>query len=239
MAKKTILVENITYDMSYELLNLHNEQAILFLHGWGSNKEAMKSAFKECFKEYKHIYLDLPGFGHSSITLPIATLVYADIVSAFLKQLDIQPSMIFGHSYGGKIATLLKPEVLVLLSSAGIVTPKSFKVKMKILIYKTFKPFFPKSFYRFFATKDVEGMSQTMYEILKMVVNEDFSIIFTKVKSPTYIFWGESDKATPLSSGQKMHSLIPNSHFTKMTGDHFFFLKNGQKIEKLLLESKI
>lgn len=238
MAKKTILVENITYDMSYELLNLHNEQAILFLHGWGSNKEAMKNAFKECFKEYKHIYLDLPGFGHSSITSPLTTLMYADIVSAFLKQLDIQPSMIFGHSYGGKIATLLKPEVLVLLSSAGIVVPKSLKVKMKILIYKTFKPLFPKSFYRFFATKDVDGMSQTMYEILKIVVNEDFSATFAEVTSPTYIFWGESDSATPLSSGQKIHSLIPHSHFYHMMGDHFFFLKNGKKIEKLLLESK-
>jgi len=236
MAIKTVSLQNITYQLSYELLNPQQPKVILFLHGWGSNKEAMKNAFKACFIDYQHIYLDLPGFGHSSIKEPIDTTIYAMIVEAFLKQLGLRPLAIFGHSFGGKVATLLKPEVLVLLSSAGIVVPKSFKIKTKIWIYKTFKPFFPKSFYRFFATKDVEGMSQTMYEILKCVVNEDFTSTFAVSSSKTYIFWGENDSATPLLSGEKIHALIKNSHFFKMSGDHFFFLKNGKHIEKLLLE---
>ena len=236
MAIKTISLQNITYQLSYELLNPQHSKVILFLHGWGSSKEAMKNAFKSCFSDCQHIYLDLPGFGHSSIKEPIDTAIYAMIVEAFLKQLGVKPLAIFGHSFGGKIATLLKPEVLVLLSSAGIVVPKSFKVKTKIWLFKTFKPFFPQRFYRFFATKDVEGMSQTMYETLKRVVNEDFTTSFTSFSFKAYIFWGENDRATPLFSGEKIHSLIKNSHFFKMSGDHFFFLKNGKNIEKLLLE---
>lgn len=236
MAIKTVSLQNITYQLSYELLNINNPQTILFLHGWGSNKEAMKNAFKPCFKNYQHIYLDLPGFGHSSIQEPVGTEVYAMIVEAFLKQLGLRPSVIFGHSFGGKIATILKPETLVLLSTAGIVVPKSFKIKTKIWIYKILKPLFPQNFYRFFATKDVEGMSQTMYEILKKVVDEDFTSIFASCPSRAYIFWGKEDKATPLESGKKIHSLIKNSHFYSLEGDHFFFLKNGKNIEKLLLE---
>lgn len=237
MARKEIFFQNLTYNLSYELLNLQNQKTILFLHGWGSNKEAMKIAFGKCFQDYKHIYLDLPGFGQSSIVSPIDTATYANIVKEFLNQLDMQPVMIFGHSFGGKVATLLSPEVLILLSSAGIVVPKSLKIKAKIFIYKTFKPFLPKRFYRFFATKDVEGMSQTMYEILKMVVNEDFSSIFAKTPSHTFIFWGENDSATPLACGEKIHTLIPKNHFFPMSGDHFFFLKNGKNIEKLILET--
>ena len=73
-------------------------------------------------------------------------------------------------------------------------------------------------------------------EILKKVVNEDFTSIFAVSPSKAYIFWGEKDTETPLLSGEKIHALIKNSHFFKMSGDHFFFLKNGKNIEKLLLE---
>lgn len=236
MAIKTVSLQNITYQLSYELLNIEHPHTILFLHGWGSNKEAMKVAFKACFRDYQHIYLDLPGFGHSSIQEPIGTDVYAMIVEAFLKQLGITPSLVFGHSFGGKVATLLKPKNLVLLSTSGIIVPKPLKIKTKIWIYKTLKPLFPQNFYRFFATKDVNGMSQTMYEILKKVVDEDFTAIFASSTSQTYIFWGKEDKATPLESGKKIHSLIKKSHFFAMNGDHFFFLNNGKNIEKLLLE---
>ncbi len=189
------------------------------------------------FKGYRHLYLDLPGFGASSVHSVIDTLAYAQIVSHFLRVLEIEPDIIFGHSFGGKVATLLQPKQLVLLSSAGIVAPKSFKVKAKIALFKLLKPFAPKKFYRFFATKDVEGMSQTMYEILKKVVNEDWSEYFLTCQSQTFIFWGKEDNATPFQSGKKMHQLIKNSTFVPLDGDHFFFVRRAKEIEKLLLES--
>lgn len=237
MAKKEIVFQNTTYALSYELLNQSQPQTILFLHGWGSNKEIMKQAFGKTFPLYQHLYLDLPGFGHSSIDVAIDTRTYTEIVQSFLEALHVKPIMVFGHSFGGKVATLLNPEVLVLLSSAGILAPKPWKVRMKIALFKLLKPFFPKSFYRFFATKDVDGMSHVMYEILKRVVNEDLSEQFLTCKSKTFLFWGKEDRATPLSSGEKMHALIKGSHFYPLVGDHFFFIKQSKNIEKTLLES--
>lgn len=237
MARKEIVVQGIPYALSYELLNTTCEATLLFLHGWGSNKELMKQAFGKTFPMYKHLYLDLPGFGHSSIQEVVDTQTYAQIVQAFLETLSLQPVAVFGHSFGGKVATLLQPPTLVLLSTAGIVVPKSFKIRAKIALFKTFKPFFPRSFYRFFASKDVEGMSQTMYEILKKVVNEDFTHHFLTCKAQTFIFWGKDDRATPVSSGQQIHHLIPQSSLMVCEGDHFFFLKEAQTIEKSLLES--
>lgn len=237
MAKKEIVYEGVSYTLSYEMHNLSSSKTILFLHGWGSNKEIMKQAFGSCFKGYRHLYLDLPGFGASSVHRVIDTSAYAQIVSHFLRVLEVEPDAIFGHSFGGKVATLLQPKQLVLLSSAGIVVPKSFKVKAKIALFKLLKPFAPKKFYRFFATKDVEGMSQTMYEILKKVVNEDWSEYFLTCKSQTFIFWGKDDKATPLASGETIHRLMPKSLFVSLEGDHFFFVRQSNTIEKLLLES--
>lgn len=237
MAKKEVIFHSNVYHLSYELINPHQSQTLLILHGWGSNKEIMKQAFSKTFPQHTHLYLDLPGFGHSSVNDVINTAMYANIVECFLKALHVKPSIIIGHSFGGKVATLLHPPMLVLLSSAGIVIPKPLKVRAKIALFKLFKPYFPKKFYRLFATKDVEGMSETMYGILKCVVDEDFSQFFANTRAKTVIFWGKEDRATPQSSGEKIHSLIPNSLFYPLEGDHFFFLKNAQKIEKLILES--
>ena len=236
MAKKELVFGTHTYELSYEFVNVQHSKTILFLHGWGSNKEIMKQAFSQTFPHYKHLYIDLPGFGLSSVNEPIATEDYASIVKAFLQELGLTPLMIVGHSFGGKVATLLMPETLVLLSSAGVLAPKSFNVKCKIVLFKLLKPFFPLSFYRFFATKDVDGMSSVMYEILKKVVNEDFTEHFQKCTSKAYLFWGKEDKATPLFCGEKMHSLIKGSYFFPLDGDHFFFLKQAKTIEKTLLE---
>lgn len=235
MASRKISYNDQNYTISYEILNQTHAKCLLFLHGWGSNKEIMKQAFGTHLNAYKHIYIDLPGFGRSSIACPLTTKDYAAIVSLFLDSLHVRPAAIIGHSFGGKVATLLEPQNLVLLSSAGIVVPKSLCVKTKIIIFKIFKNSVPKSMYKFFASADVSGLSQVMYETLKNVVNEDFIPIFKNTTSNTLIFWGKEDKATPLQSGEKISEIISKSKFFPLEGDHFFFMKNAkiisQKIE--------
>ena len=69
MAIKQIKYSNKTFNISYEILNPRCKNTIVFLHGWGSNKEIMKQAFGEFLKDYKHIYIDMPGFGKLSKSL--------------------------------------------------------------------------------------------------------------------------------------------------------------------------
>ncbi len=45
MAVKSINYKGREFEISYEIINPKKEKDILFLHGWGSNKEIMKSAF--------------------------------------------------------------------------------------------------------------------------------------------------------------------------------------------------
>jgi len=234
MAIREIKYKNNNYSISYEIKNPTNNECIVFLHGWGSNKEIMKKAFEKDFNTFKHIYIDLPGFGSSSISTPIKTDDYSQIVQLFLETLQITPLIIAGHSFGGKVASLIKPKKLVLLSSAGIIVKKSFSVKLKIKISKIFKIFGFQSMNRFLASKDVENMNQTMYEVFKQVVDEDFESVFKNINSKTYIFWGKEDSATPLSSGKKIATYIKNSKFYPLEGDHFFFMKNSNYISKVI-----
>lgn len=219
-----------TFRISYEVKNPDKEKSILIIHGWGANKEIMIKAFGSCLNEFKQIYIDLPGFGKSDIFYELDSIKYKKIIQVFLNSLKLKPDIIMGHSFGGKIATLLRPENLVLLSTAGIVEEKPFIVKFKIKLYKFLKIFGFAGLYKLFATKDVAGMSRVMYDTLKNVVDEDFREVFSKTRAKTLIFWGEGDKAVSLESGKTINRLIKNSEFFPLAGDHFFFLIHSKFI---------
>ena len=231
MAVKEVKYGGKIYRISYETVNPASKDVALFLHGWGANKEIMKKAFGAYFKDLRHVYVDMPGFGASSMHGALATKDYAKIMKSFLDELGASPKIIFGHSFGGKVATLLNPEYLALLSSAGIVAKKPLWVRFKIALFKFLKLFGLGFLYKFFATKDVKGMSKTMYETLKNVVDEDFSSKFAGFGGKAFIFWGEEDKATPLKSGERVSRLIKNSEFHALKGDHFFFLLHARYID--------
>ena len=231
MAKTSVEVENKNFEIVYDVFNLGKEKSILFLHGWGSNKEIME-VFKDYLKDYKHIYIDMPGFGKSKTDEILTTKLYRQIIDKFLLKLDIQKDIIVGHSFGGKVATLLNPKELILLSSAGILEEKSFKVKMKIKSFKFLKFFGLSSFRKFFVSDDAKSMSENMYQTFKNVVDEDFSDEFKKFRNKAIVFWGEDDKAVSVSSGDKIAKYI-HSEFYVLKGDHYFFL-NKENIQNIV-----
>jgi len=239
LANREIKLHNQTFQIAYELVNPSKEKTIVFLHGWGSNKEIMKQAFKNCFSQYKHLYVDMPGFGKSSNDYVLDTKGYGKIMQNFLDTFNLDIVFIAGHSFGGKVATLLHPQNLVLLSSAGILETKSAKTLLTIRMAKIFNKLGLGGVTRALRSKDVNMMSEVMYATFKNVVDEDFSSVFAKYEGNTIIFWGEKDTATTLASGNKIHNLIKESFFKSYNGDHYFFLSNAKDIEQNIMENKI
>ena len=236
MASKEIHYKEKPFQLSYELVNPTQEKVLLVLHGWGSNKEIMKQAFGKTLSEYKHIYLDMPGFGKSTNEMVLTTEDYAHIVQLFLTALDVTPTIAMGHSFGGKVSTLLNTPCLVLLSSAGVVTEKPWSIKLKIATVKFLKPLGMTFIRDMFKSKDVENMSHEMYETFKNVVDEDFEDSFAKSNSKALCFWGKEDTATPLYTGEKIAGLIANSQFFPLDGDHFFFLQHKDFIAQTIIK---
>ena len=232
MATKSLIVDNKNFDISYEIVNPSGTKDIIFLHGWGSNKDIMKNVFSPYLKDFRHIYIDLPGFGKTGNTYELTTIEYSKIVDEFLKLLNSSKDIIAGHSYGGKVATLLNPKNLVLLSTAGILEEKSFEVKAKIFFAKFLNALGLKNITKAFRSKDVNTMSENMYATFKNVVNEDFSSYFSNFSNNALIFWGKEDTATSLESGKKISTLIKKSTFISYDGDHYFFVKNVKDISE-------
>ena len=241
MALRKINVDNKEFEIHYDIVNPTNPKNIIFLHGWGSNKEIMK-VFSENFKDFRHIYIDMPGFGKSPNPYVLTTKDYAKIIDEFLKELNIKKDIIIGHSFVGKVATLLKPDLLVLLASAGIVMPKPFSVRVKIKAYKLLKSLGLSKFRKFFVSADAKGMSENMYETFKNVVDEDFSNIFANYNGKVLIFGGKEDTAVPPEAVKKQGELF-KSKIIMLSGNHYFFFNSpsveGARENRGIVETKI
>lgn len=234
MALKDIVVDDRKFSLSYVIKNNNSYSWIIFLHGWGSNKELLENTFSNTFTSYNHIYIDLPGFGNSTNDYILDSNEYCKVISTLLDVLGINIHIAVGHSFGGKIATLLNPKILVLLSSAGIPKIKSLKVRLKIKLAKICNFFGIKS--TIFRTKDADNLPQNMYECLKIAIKEDLSPVFANFTNRAFIFWGRDDNVTPIYMAEKIHSIIKNSKLHILEGDHFFFVKYSQVIDRIINE---
>lgn len=86
MAQTQLSYKNKTYQISYEILGDLSLPQILILHGWGADKKLMKQSFCPFLKDFCQIYMDLAGFGNSSVEEILNTQDYANITELFLKQ---------------------------------------------------------------------------------------------------------------------------------------------------------
>ncbi len=227
MAQKSIVFSGSSYDISYEIVNPTCEKDIVVLHGWGSNKELMRGAFEKILSDFRHIYVDMPGFGSSSNENILETKDYAEILKCLLAKLNFSGDVVLGHSFGGKVATLLSPKLLVLIASSGVLVPKPLHVKIKIALFKFLKSIGLQKFHSFFVSQDAASLSPNMYETFKNVVNEDFSYQFTVFKGKALLCFGKDDTATPLYTAYEIEKLMDDVRVVVFAGDHYFFLKDN------------
>lgn len=241
MAVKTVQYKQHTFSISYEILNPAAHYDMVFLHGWGSHKNLMKHAFSTHLKQFRHIYIDMPGFGNSTCNMALTTEDYATILESFLAHIEAGKMVVLGHSFGGKVATLLQPDVLVLVASAGILVPKPFKVRAKIALFKLLKWTGFSSLRRYFVSADAKELNEPMYETFKNVVNEDFTEEFRAYNGKALLCFGRQDTATPLWTAYTIAELMNDAQVIEFDGDHYFFLEQGgsvaKEVEKTVLKS--
>ena len=233
MAIKSIQYKHQTFQISYEVIHPEKSKTLIFLHGWGANKELMKNAFGAYMDAFRHIYIDLPGFGNSTCNKALNTEDYANILELFLAQINAnQDHMILGHSFGGKVALLMNPELLVLVGSAGIPVPKPLKVKAKIALFKLLKVTGFSKLRSAFVAEDAKKLTEIMYQTFKTVVNEDLTQDFKNFGGKALLCWGKDDTATPLWTAEKMVELMNDARLVVYEGDHYFFMNEAEAVSK-------
>ncbi len=231
-------------------------EAVVFLHGWGSNRKLFDPLINAAAAKYTAIAPDLPGFGDSAEPKePWDVGRYADLVIAFLRALGIKKAVLIGHSFGGRIIFKLfekgnlpfEIDKIILIDSAGVKPEKTLEQKIKQRIYKisrgvlASKPvaaLFPdalENLRKKNGSADYNAASPVMRRCLVLAVNEDLTHIFPSVNVPSLLIWGDRDDATPLSDAKLMEEKIPDAGLVICEGaGHYSFLEQPGKCRRVI-----
>lgn len=232
----------INYEINYKIIGQGEE--ILFIPGWNDNLEHFKEIALK-LHQYKIIMIDLPNQGNSKpIYQKIEMNDYIEIIHNFIVQNSLNPKIIIGHSFGGKLAFLyaLKyPIKKLILVAPSLIKNKSFLTYFKIYKYK-----FLKNIKFYFNLKiNLNKYGSDEYKNQKGVDRQNFIIATNnyynkslyKIEIPTLLYYGKFDKATPLKEGKYIHKKIKNSKLIiDENGDHFAMYNNPYLFIRTLKE---
>ena len=230
-------------NLSIEYTEQGTGTPVLLLHGWGSSFDAYRGIINTLKDRCRVVAVNFPGCGNSdTMEKPWTLDDYCDFVLKFMKAVDLENPIIFGHSHGGRVTLkltaegMVKPPKIVLLDSAGLIPKKSLKQKFRAKSFKTIKAVLTlpviKNFSagllekarKHYGSADYNAAPLVLRQTLVSLVNTDLRDILHKIDCPTLLIWGENDTATPLSDAKIIESLIPDCGLCVIKGTgHFSF----------------
>ena len=231
--------------------------SILLLHGWGSNITLFKNIIGMLSPYMRVVAPDMPGFGETDEPEKAWCVDdYVDFIADFCKAVELKNPIMLGHSFGGRVIIKavtkaqepLCPPKIILTDSAGIKPKQSLKSKISTKTYKAgkavmstapMKKLFPNAVDNMRnrrGSADYLAASPVMRQTLVKVVNEDLTDLLPKIKQSTLLIWGDKDDATPLSDGQQMEKLIPDSGLVTIeNAGHYAFLDGWYTFSRVLV----
>jgi pimeloyl-ACP methyl ester carboxylesterase len=216
-----------------------NGPAVVLVHGLGASAEHWSNLAPYLAQSGFRVYIpDLIGYGRSEQPADFSYSVRdeAAVVVGFMDALDLKQVELGGWSMGGWIAALVAAEHpdrvsrLMLFDSAGLNVPPTFDTslfipstaaqldQLKALLSPQPQPipaFIARDILRNFRLNGwvVERALATMLTAQDVVDN-----VLPQLKMPVLLVWGSLDRVTPLSDGDIMHRLIPQSQLDVFAG---------------------
>jgi len=218
-------------------------EPVLLLHGWMCRIEHMQPVGQRLAKlGYRVHILDLPGFGRSTLPSEVwGVPEYARFVAHYLDHVNLKPTHLIGHSFGGRISIVLGadyPEYvkkIVLTDSAGVPFPQTRNQQLRQGVFqavgavlsvpglKTLEPGFRHWARDRFGSQDLRKAG-VLEPIFRVVVRQDLRPYAARIKAPSLLVWGDQDQDTPLWQGQVLEKTIPNAKLIVFQGaGHFAY----------------
>ena len=235
--------------MEFELIKAEfptNNLPILFLHGWGGNKNSFLF-LKNYFKDRDLWFISFPGHGNTPEPENIIGIEgFAEYVLSFLKEHHIEKVDLVAHSFGGRVALVLLSKhanmfgKVVLTGCAGLKPKFNIKIKLKIFNFKIKKKLvdfkiLPKTILQNSGSDDYRVLTEKMRNIFKLIINKDLKNYARSIKNEVLLIWGEHDTATPLYMGIKLNKIIENSSLIVLKNDtHFCFYEEPWRFALIL-----
>ena len=220
---------------------------IIWLHGWGQNHQSLLPLANLFADEAENYLLDLPGFGETPAPNSAwGTIEYANWLIAWLQQLAKKPTVIVGHSFGGRVAIAAAESyaqeihAIVLLAAAGLKRKRSMAFTIKAYLLKKlarlcqgidtiFHSQLKARFSKNFGSRDYKASSGIMRHVFVKTIQEDLATLAANITRPALLIYGSRDTETPSQFGQTYQQLIKNSaYFALPDLDHCSILSFGR-----------
>ena len=229
------------------------KQTIIILPGWGDTRKTFTYLINDLKDNFTIYIIDYPGFGNSKLDTNLTIFDYTDFIYHFIKTLNIYNPILIGHSFGGRIISILtttyniKIKKLLLIDVAGL-KEYNIKVFIKKIIYKLIKkvikllpknkqPKYYKLLFNKFASNDYKVLPNNLYKTFQNITSFNLKKYYQNITLETLILWGEFDYITPYKMGIKLNKLIPNSTIIKIKNTrHFPYLEKKYLVSKIIFE---
>jgi pimeloyl-ACP methyl ester carboxylesterase len=212
---------------------------IVLVHGLGGRSEDFVNLAPYLENSGYRIYTpDLLGFGQSEEPLNASYSIsdQADLIVGFFDAMGLQRTDLGGWSMGGWIAQKVAvdhPERvsrLILMDSAGLTVPPTWDTKLFTpttpaeldqleALLMPHPPAVPR-----FVQQDMLRISASYSWVVKralasmLTAKDVMDEELPSLKMPVLILWGKLDRITPLSEGEAIHGLIPQSRLVVASG---------------------
>ncbi len=218
---------------------------IVFFHGWGQRKESLLSLANDIKDKYNYILIDLPFFSSFPFSKAYKIESILEYINDILNQEKIIPSLIIGHSCGGKVAiaySLRIKEIPLILLSPSILKPTfSIKKYIKIKMFKLCKFLLKKRVISHIPTILKGSNDNQIYNyylkrtFLKMV-NTYFDKDLRYLSNKIVIIIGKDDYEVPNKKLKKLPDKYKNISLYELDGNHFAFKRYSLLIQKIIEE---
>jgi pimeloyl-ACP methyl ester carboxylesterase len=227
------------YRVHFNALGPASGPVVVLVHGLGGRGDDWRDLAPYLAKAGFRVYIpDLPGYGLSARPVDFSYSVNdeAKVVVGFLDALGLEQVDLGGWSMGGAIAQHVafqhpkRVRRLILFDSAGLPEMPKWDVRL-------FTPDSPAQLAQLdallmpvppdvpqFIAKDIVRLSKKNAWVVhramaSMMTGQDATgKLLPQLKMPVLIVWGGADVITPLSQGETMHRLVPQSQLDVIPG---------------------
>ena len=266
MKEKYVDVDNI------ELFYYDNEKyapALLFLHGNSMNSSLFYNQLAdEKLNQYRLVAVDLPGHGRSAKSKDpendYSVLSYIKTLIQFIKKVELNDLVVFGHSLGGHMAIHIGSQLkndalkgLIIMGTPPLTVPP--KIEEAFLPNPSmglmFKPDLSEEDQNLLADNLIEHENNDYDKIQKSLstcdplvrafigksiateLTDDESEIIRKAKFPVAVLHGESDQLVNPEYIQNLQLPLWNGQILIIKNStHSAFLENPDHFNKIVLD---
>jgi pimeloyl-ACP methyl ester carboxylesterase len=194
-------------------------------------------------QHHQVIAIDIPGHGQSKLTGPWHLEEIAPLLVMLLRQMNLMPIAVMGHSMGGAIAihlSAIAPDIikrLVLVDSTGLPLEGGITTLAIRSIRSALTPQGGSS-YPFSIQLGMFKSTPSLYwQVAQEMVKSDFRNELASLNLPTLIIWGEQDVLLPIQLGERLSKALPHAKFIRIPdAGHRLPLSHPELLSNMVLE---